>query len=106
MSPWSRKKRQRRSRKEAIDLDEWFGARPIDERYIRKILRGALDVMIFPKRKRVTVLYRGQRKDKPLTSLGTEQVLRAFEEKGYGYITSLLPKTGKRRKARLRVIGR
>ena len=106
MTPWNRKKSQRRSRKEAIDLEDWFGPRPIDERYIRRVLRGALDVMIFPKRKRVTVLYRGQRRDKPLNSSATEQVLRAFEERGYGYLTSLLPKTGKRRKARLRVIGR
>jgi hypothetical protein len=59
--------------------------------------------MIFPKRDRVTVLYRGQRVDKPLDPFTAEEVLRAFEEKGYGYLTNLLPKTGKRRKARLRV---
>lgn len=86
-------------------LEDWFDIpRPLDIRTIKEAIRGARAVIVHLRRKRVTILHRGARRDRPLPSIVQKEILRALVEKGHGFLVGLMPKVGKRSRAELRVI--
>lgn len=85
------------------ELEEWFGRpRPVDINFIKKALRGVRVLMLHLKQNRVTVLHRGARTDRPLPRRAQDEILKAFREKGYNFLVSILPRVG-RSSAELRV---